>query len=364
MKKLSMRLMLFALFIAVVSCAQSPRKPEPVQTVTEAAPAQPMEANNDIDTNWTQKVVRTNEEWRKILTPEQYYITREQGTERPFSSPLYDNHDHGVFFCVCCNNPLFSSETKFNSGTGWPSFFMHYSSKSVDISKDDSHGMSRDELTCQRCGAHLGHIFDDGPRPTGLRYCIDGIALRFAPVSAPTQASLKKATFAGGCFWCEEATFEEIKGIEEVISGYSGGKTENPTYEEVGTGMTGHAESFEVSYNPTLITYADLVKIFVASIDPTQVNGQGPDHGSQYRSIIFYRNDEERKIATNYIDSLNQSGTYKRPLSVEIVRFSKFWPAENYHQNYVRNHPENPYVQHESIPRLKRTKSAIPAFFK
>lgn len=165
------------------------------------------------------------------------------------------------------------------------------------------------------------------------------------------------ATFAGGCFWCEEAIFESIKGVAEVVSGYSGGKTQNPTYEEVGTGTTGHAEAIEVYYDSSEISFPSLVTIFTESIDPYQVNGQGPDHGSQYRSIIFYRNEAERALAQKGIDHLN--GANQRKVAIEILPFQKFWDAEDYHQDYVPNHPENPYVQHESIPRLKRTQAKV-----
>jgi peptide-methionine (S)-S-oxide reductase len=170
------------------------------------------------------------------------------------------------------------------------------------------------------------------------------------------------ATFAGGCFWCEEAIFESIKGVSEVVSGYAGGKTNNPTYEEVGMGTTGHAEAIEVYYDSSVVVFPTLVDVYIASIDPFQANGQGPDRGSQYRSIIFYRNDREKAVAEEKIAAVNyHSG---RTSAVEIVAFTKFWEGEDYHQDYVPNHPENPYVQHESIPRLKRTQKQVMAWVK
>jgi len=174
----------------------------------------------------------------------------------------------------------------------------------------------------------------------------------------------KKATFAAGCFWCEEAVFESVKGVVEVISGYSGGKELNPTYEQVGSGTTGHAESFEVYYDSTLVSYESLLKVYFASEDPTQLNGQGPDEGSQYRSIIFYRNNLEKEAAEKYKAELEKSGKYKKPIAAQIVPFEKFWEAEAYHQDYIKHNPGNPYVQHESIPRLKRTQMQVKELIK
>lgn len=177
-------------------------------------------------------------------------------------------------------------------------------------------------------------------------------------------AKYHKAVFAAGCFWCEEAVFESIQGVAEVISGYAGGTTKNPTYEQTGTGTTGHAESIEVYYDTTVIDYKTLLRVYFASGDLTQVNGQGPDIGSQYRSVIFYKNPVEKALVENYIATLNISKKYKRPISVDVVPFTEFWVAEDYHQNYVPQHPENPYVQNESIPRLKRAQAQLSDLLK
>ncbi|MBL7806107.1 MAG: peptide-methionine (S)-S-oxide reductase MsrA [Saprospiraceae bacterium] len=185
------------------------------------------------------------------------------------------------------------------------------------------------------------------------------------PGAPPADLSTyHRATFAGGCFWCEEAIFERITGVAEVISGYSGGSEPNPSYEQVGSGATGHAEAFEVYYDSSKIDYPSLLRVFLASIDPTQVNGQGPDRGMQYRSIVFYNNETERGIADQALSNLAQSGKYTRPIVVQLIPFQKFWPAEDYHQNYVQHHPENPYVQHESLPRMKRTLQQVPELVK
>lgn len=169
-----------------------------------------------------------------------------------------------------------------------------------------------------------------------------------------------KATFAAGCFWCEEAVFESVQGVEEVISGYAGGTTKNPSYEEVGTGKTGHAESVEIYYDSTVVDYPSLLKVFFASQDPTQVNGQGPDIGTQYRSIVFYRNPVEQQLVGQYITALNNSGKYDKPIAAQVVPYTEFWPAEDYHQDYIIHHPNDSYVQHESIPRLRRTQQQVP----
>ncbi|NOT36983.1 MAG: peptide-methionine (S)-S-oxide reductase MsrA [Saprospiraceae bacterium] len=361
---------IFLLLIVISSgfnCAQSTKN----NHVVSEDKNKDMVINNNtgepivIDTLWTEKVIKTDKEWRKILGDEIYQITREMGTERPFTSPLNDNHDYGVYNCIGCNNTLFSSESKFNSGTGWPSFFDKYSTKSLGIASDKSHGIVRAALSCQRCGAHLGHVFDDGPKPTGLRYCIDGIALKFIAIEKESDPlDLKTATFAGGCFWCEEGVFEQVKGVKDVISGYSGGKSANPSYEKVGTGSTGHAEAFEFQYDSKIINYSELLKVFVASLDPTQVNGQGPDNGTQYRSIIFYRTIEEKNLAESYIKELNASGIYSKPIAIEVLKFEKFWKAEDYHQDFIKNNPGHPYVLQESIPRIKRTRDRASTFFK
>lgn len=175
---------------------------------------------------------------------------------------------------------------------------------------------------------------------------------------------LDTATFAAGCFWCEEAIFESLKGVKEAVSGYSGGHTKNPTYEEVCTHTTGHAETVEVYYDPAIISYQTLLEVYFGSQDPTQVNAQGPDHGDSYRSVIFYRTETERNQAEAYKKQLNDSGKYKAPIAVIIEPFKVFYMAEAYHQNYERNNPKNPYVQNVSIPRINRMKAQFPQLLK
>jgi peptide-methionine (S)-S-oxide reductase len=173
-----------------------------------------------------------------------------------------------------------------------------------------------------------------------------------------------KAYFAAGCFWHEEALFESVKGVKEAISGYAGGTTSNPNYELVETGETGHAESVLVYYDPSQISYETLLKVYFGGQNPIQVNGQGPDHGTQYRSIAFYTNDTEKKYIENYIKQMNASGKYKEPIAAQVMPLNKFWPAEDYHQNYIANNPDGGYVQNVSIPEIREFQKEYPQLIK
>lgn len=172
--------------------------------------------------------------------------------------------------------------------------------------------------------------------------------------SAEELAPFKKAYFASGCFWCVEAVFESVKGVEEAISGYSGGPEDNPTYKQVSAGQTGHAEAVEVYYDPEVVSFATLLEVYYGSHDPTTVDGQAPDFGRQYRSVIYYTSEEEKNLAEEFKAKLDQSGEYSEPIATEIVAFDKFWRAEEYHQNYEKLNPNQPYVKSVSIPRLRR----------
>ncbi len=178
-----------------------------------------------------------------------------------------------------------------------------------------------------------------------------------------TSSETKVAYFASGCFWCVEAVFESVEGVEEAISGYAGGHTKNPTYKTIGTGKTGHAESVAVYYNPKKVSFKTLVTVFFGSHNPTTKNGQHPDYGSQYRSIAFYKTEEEKQWIENAIKRLNKE-VYHGKIVTEVTKLQKFYPAEAYHQNYERLHPENPYVQKVSIPRLNRFKRKFPELLK
>jgi peptide methionine sulfoxide reductase msrA/msrB len=295
----------------------------------------------------------TIDELAKKLSPEDAKVILAKGTERPFCGTLLDNKKDGAYICKLCSLPLFSSEHKFDSGTGWPSFFQPYDREHIKYLLDDSHGMKRMEILCKRCGAHLGHVFEDGPKPTGLRYCLNSASLEFVEkkdgkIEFPAAAGAVKtetAYFAGGCFWGIEDRFQRTPGVVNAVSGYMGGRTKNPTYKEVCYEETGHAETVMVTFDPTRITYRQLLEKFFRYHDPTQLNRQGPDVGSQYRSAIFAASKEQAATARAFIEEQSKTERFKnRPIVTQVVDAADngpaavFYAAEDYHQDYDERH--------------------------
>lgn len=283
-------------------------------------------------------------ELAKKLTPEERRILLAKDTERPFCGLLLDNKEEGTYACNLCGLPLFASTAKFKSGTGWPSFFQPVDPRHVRMKRDTSHGMARTEVLCGRCESHLGHVFDDGPQPTGLRFCMNSGALRFfakdaalPPESRPVAS--ETAYFAGGCFWGIEDHFQKVPGVIDAVSGYQGGTTSQPSYKEVCSGRTGHAETVRVTFDPARVTYRQLLEWLFKFHDPTQLNRQGPDVGTQYRSAIFAANDEQLQQAKAFIEEAGKTDRFrKRKIVTTVQPAAPFHEAEEYHQDYHAKH--------------------------
>ncbi len=280
----------------------------------------------------------------KKLTPEEERVIVHKGTEPPFSGKYVDHHADGTYTCKRCGAPLFASSTKFDSGCGWPSF--DDALPGAVRETPDADGV-RTEITCARCGAHLGHVFR-GEQFTDkdTRHCVNSISIDFTP--AIRDQARGRAIFAGGCFWGVEYLMEQAEGVLSVTSGYIGGRVEDPSYEQVCSGTTGHAEAVEVRFDPDRTSYRELARRFFEIHDPTQKNRQGPDVGLQYRSAVFYLDDQQRKIAEELISTLRGKGY---DVVTEVVPAGEFWPAEQYHQDYYQRKGSEPYC-HALTPRF------------
>lgn len=350
--------LLLALVVALAACARTPRpeenapagspSPAPVAATEVPAPA-------PID----------REALKSRLTPIQWKVTQESGTERAFTGEYWDNHADGIYVDIVDGTPLFSSKDKFDSGCGWPSFTQPLAESPLVEKNDLTHGMVRTEVRSKRADSHLGHVFDDGPKPTGLRYCINSASLRFVPVAdlekeglgrflplfgqqpgaaTSSDASAAKAgpttetaVLAGGCFWGMEDLLRKIPGVLETDCGYTGGHLENPKYDDTHDSKSGHAEAVRIVFDPAKVSYDELLTWFFKIHDPTTLNRQGNDRGTQYRSAIFYANDAQKAAAEKAISVAESK--WKKKVVTTLEPAAKWWPAEDYHQDYLVKNP-------------------------
>ncbi len=277
-----------------------------------------------------------NEKNYKPLTSEEERVIVHKGTETPFTGKYNDFYEDGIYVCKRCQTPLFSSKDKFSSNSGWPSF----DDDLGNVERVPDIDGIRTEIVCKKCKAHLGHVFEgEGFTPKNTRHCVNSISLDFIPVE---KLGYKKAYFAGGCFWGVEDFFDKERGVFAAHSGYMGGEKENPVYEEVCRGDTGHLETVEVIYDPKETDFETLAKLFFEIHDPTQTDGQGPDIGEQYLSAIFYNDEKEKEIALKLIKKLSEK--FSKPIATKLIpaKEHKFYKAEEYHQDYFRKRGINP----------------------
>ncbi len=278
------------------------------------------------------------------LTPEEERIIIHKGTEKPFTGKYNDFFEEGTYNCKRCGAALYKSDAKFDGHCGWPSFDDEIEGAVKRI--PDTDGI-RTEIMCANCGAHLGHVFlGEGYTEKNTRHCVNSVSLTFTPLKnlvsefKPDENNTETAIFASGCFWGTEHWMKKQKGVISTEVGYIGGHTENPTYEQVCSHTTGHAEAVKVIFNPDEVSYEELAKLFFETHDPTQVNRQGPDIGEQYRSEIFYADDKQKEIALKLIDELKNKGY---DIATKVTPATKFWKAEDYHQDYYEHKGTTPY---------------------
>lgn len=283
------------------------------------------------------------------LTKEEQYVILNKGTERPFTGKYTDNFEKGTYVCKQCNAPLYTSDSKFHSGCGWPSFDDEIIGAVKKTLDEDG---QRTEITCANCNGHLGHVFyGEGLTDKDTRHCVNSTSMLFVEAKEKKEDSKQKnakAIFAGGCFWGVEYYFQQAKGVLSTQVGYTGGFTEKPTYKEVCAHKTGHIEALEVTFDPSQTTYEELAKLFFEIHDPTQANGQGNDVGPQYLSVIFYQDDTQKATAEKLIGLLKIKG-YK--VATQLKKATTFWPAEDYHQQYYEKEGGTPYC-HSRVTRF------------
>ncbi len=270
------------------------------------------------------------------LTNQEEKIIVQKGTESPNSGEYDHFNREGIYICRRCTSPLFLSSQKFSSGCGWPSFDDEFSG--AVLQKIDADGR-RTEILCRHCNGHLGHVFkNEGFTPKETRHCVNSISLKFIP--AQTEEGYGRAVVGGGCFWGVESLFKKLPGIKKITSGYMGGTVVNPTYQEVCSGLSHHAEVIEIVFDKQQLSYENLLRYFFEIHDPTQHDRQGPDVGEQYRSVIFYFTEKQKEIAENLIHRLQMTGMN---VITKVDPASEFYPAEDYHQNYYEKTGKQPY---------------------
>ncbi|HEX3009340.1 MAG TPA: bifunctional methionine sulfoxide reductase B/A protein [Bacteroidales bacterium] len=282
----------------------------------------------------------------RSLTPQEAKVILDKGTERPFTGQYNNFYEKGAYACKNCGALLYRSEDKFKSDCGWPSFDDEI--KGAVKRTPDPDGM-RTEITCTHCGAHLGHVFTgEGFTDKDVRHCVNSVSLQFIPAGPDKNAKTDTAIFAGGCFWGVEYYMHELPGVLSTEVGYIGGNKDNPSYKEVSSHKTGHAEAIRVVFDPSKTTYEKVAKMFFEIHDPTQLNRQGPDVGDQYRSEVFYLNMEQKSTTDSLIDVLKSKGL---DVVTAVTPVSTFWKAEDYHQQYYSKENGTPYC-HKYVHRF------------
>ncbi len=289
---------------------------------------------------------------KKTLTPQQYSCTQEAGTEAPFANAYWNNHEDGIYVDVVSGEALFSSLDKYDSGTGWPSFTKPIEDNSIITKADHTAGALRTELRSKKADSHLGHVFDDGPGPTKKRFCINSASLKFIPYAKMIDAGLGKylylfaetkkqeiALFSGGCFWGVQELFRKRPGVIYSEVGYTGGDEGKGRYSDVHTGKTGNAEAVRIIFDPKVTNYTDILLYFFNIHDPTTLDRQGNDVGSQYRSEIFYLNASQKEISKNVITRVEKSKNWGKPVVTKLSQAKKFMHGEENHQDYLQKHP-------------------------